>query len=326
MSLMPQPDSDDEFPDDIGQLDFSNIPGLQELPGATSIRPLDNPPRLAVPAPPLESSASSLPSDYDCDDEIDASTLAALDALEAQFAHDQTRLGASSSTAQSLNPTCPAVSGLDARKRGPPSPQSLPASKKGKISAEDRIETTNTILEGFETEINCPICCDIMVATHLCNPCGHSSCGECARAWVSQNKASPTCAVCRAVLATTRPLLPNYALDAIVQQYIRALAVSGRSEWQEKGDRLAEWKKRHEKWKSIAQVETAKAKEDARRRRRYQGPVISYVQQAFEPLGAYMIRDVDEDDEDEDPTYEEDEPVEIIPQRRVLRRQRTFVS
>jgi hypothetical protein len=59
-------------------------------------------------------------------------------------------------------------------------------------------------------------------------------------------KMSPTCAVCRTALSTTKPLLPNYALDAVVQQYVRALAVSGRSEWQEKGDRLAEWKKRHE--------------------------------------------------------------------------------
>lgn len=59
-------------------------------------------------------------------------------------------------------------------------------------------------------------------------------------------KASPACAVCRAALSTFKPLLPNYSLDAVVQQYIRALAVSGRSEWQEKGDRLAEWRKRHE--------------------------------------------------------------------------------
>jgi hypothetical protein len=57
---------------------------------------------------------------------------------------------------------------------------------------------------------------------------------------------SPTCAVCRTALSTTKPILPNYAVDAMVRQYVRALAVSGRSEWQEEGDRLAEWKKRHE--------------------------------------------------------------------------------
>ncbi|KAG2368743.1 hypothetical protein BDR07DRAFT_1269070 [Suillus spraguei] len=84
------------------------------------------------------------------------------------------------------------------------------------------------------------------VAAHLCNPCGHSCCGECAQGWISQNKGSPACAVCRAALSTTKPLLPNYSLDAVVQQYIRALAVSGRLEWQEKGNRLEEWSKRHE--------------------------------------------------------------------------------
>lgn len=96
---MPQQtaDSDDEFPDDIGQLDLSNVPGLQEVPVATSIRPLDDPPSTGiVPIPPSQSSASSLPSEYDCDDEIDESTIAALDALEARFAHRQPRLGGQS--------------------------------------------------------------------------------------------------------------------------------------------------------------------------------------------------------------------------------------
>lgn len=96
-SPMPQQsaDSDDEFPDDIGQLDLSNVPGLQEIPASASIRPLDDPPStLIVPAPPLQASTSTLPSEYDCDEyEIDESTIAALDALEARFAHGQPRPG-----------------------------------------------------------------------------------------------------------------------------------------------------------------------------------------------------------------------------------------
>ncbi|KAG1757306.1 hypothetical protein EDB19DRAFT_25539 [Suillus lakei] len=326
---MPQQpaDSDDEFPDDIGQLDLSNVPGLQEIPVPVSITvQLDDPPRTTAPPQPSQSSTSSLPSEYDYDDEIDESTIAALDALEAQFAHDQPRLGAFPSTAQPLIatraepiPHSYSVPGLDDRKRGPPSPQTSPASKKGKINAKDSIDTTKNILEGFETEIICPICFDIMVVAHLCNPCGHSCCGECAQGWISQNKSSPACAVCRAVLSTTKPLLPNYALDAVVQQYIRALAVSGRSEWQEKGDRLGEWRKRHDKWRRIAQANAAmvKAKENARRRRRYQGPIVSYVQPIYD-LGTYY--DDEDDDEDEDPTYEDDEIVEILPHQRVLRR------
>ncbi|KAG2117870.1 uncharacterized protein F5147DRAFT_806549 [Suillus discolor] len=320
---MPQQpaDSDDEFPDDIGQLDLSNVPGLQEIPAPASINPLDDDPHstVVVPAPPSQSSTSSLPSEYDCDDEIDESTIAALDALEAQFAHGQSQLGASPLTAQQLISTRAAVLGLDDRKRGPSSPQTSPASKKGKTSAEDSHDTANKILEGFETEIMCPICFDVMVAAHLCNPCGHSCCGECAQGWIAQNKASPACAVCRAALSTLKPLLPNYSLDAVVQQYIRALGVSGRSEWQEKGDRLAEWTKRHDKWRRIAQANAlmVKAKETAYRTRRYQGAIVSYVPPVYDYLGSYND---DEDDEDEDPTYEDDEVVEILPRRRVLRR------
>ncbi|KAG1773060.1 hypothetical protein EDD22DRAFT_947065 [Suillus occidentalis] len=310
---MPQPaDSDDEFPDDIGQLDLSNVPGLQEIPVPASIRPLDDPPTtLIVPAPPLQASTSTLPSEYDCDEyEIDESTIAALDALEARFTHGQPRPGASPLTAQ------PSIgTRADDRKRGPPSPQTSSASKKGKTSAKDSIDKTNSILEGFENEIMCPICFDIMVAAHLCNPCGHSCCGECAQGWISQNKTSPACAVCRAVLSTTKSLLPNYSLDAVVQQYIRARAASGRSEWQEKGDRLTEWRKRHEKWKRITLM--VKAKENPPQRRTFRGPIVSYATPVYEPFGSYYE---DEDDEDEDPTYEDDEIVEILPRRRVLRR------
>ena len=84
---MPQPDSDDEFPDDIGHLDLSNVPGLQELPVAPLVRTLDD---LAVPA--SLPSQSSDPSEYDCDDEIDESVLAACDAIEAQFAQNRNQL------------------------------------------------------------------------------------------------------------------------------------------------------------------------------------------------------------------------------------------
>jgi len=57
-----------------------------------------------------------------------------------------------------LEPTCTAVPRLDVRKRTPPSPPSPPASKKGRISDEDGINVADSILEGFETEISCPMC------------------------------------------------------------------------------------------------------------------------------------------------------------------------
>src|SRR6267154_5871930 len=108
---------------------------------------------------------------------------------------------------------------LDARKRGPPSPRTSPTSKKCKTSAENKI---HSILEGVEPEITCPMCVPLLylpakmmsqnshvagllsceysivyrqfrylflfrVAVHVCNPCGHSCCGECAQEWISQH-------------------------------------------------------------------------------------------------------------------------------------------
>lgn len=59
-----------------------------------------------------------------------------------------------------------------------------------------------------------------------------------------------------------------------------------------------------------------KAKETAYRTRRYQGAIVSYAPPVYD-LGSYND---DEDDEEGDPTYEDDEVVEILPRRRVLRR------
>jgi len=71
---------------------------------------------------------------------------------------------------------------------------------------------------------------------------------------------------------------------------------------------------------NIAQAEAAKAREEPRRLRPHQSPAIRYVHRVFGDPATYTVRD-DEDDEYEDPTYEEDEPVEVIPRRIPLRRQ-----
>jgi hypothetical protein len=55
-----------------------------------------------------------------------------------------------------------------------------------------------------------------------------------------------------------------------------------------------------------------KAKENTRHRRSYRIPIVSYMPPVYyEDEG---------EDEDEDPTYEDDEIVEILPRRRVLGR------
>ncbi|KIM85518.1 hypothetical protein PILCRDRAFT_367399 [Piloderma croceum F 1598] len=93
--------------------------------------------------------------------------------------------------------------------------------------------------------MTCPICCDIFVAAHI-GTCGHSFCGECGWEWISQNKRFPTCAVCRAKLSASSPMIPNFALDNTVNRHLQALANSGREEWQPGGTRINEWNIRKE--------------------------------------------------------------------------------
>ncbi|KAF9229576.1 hypothetical protein BS17DRAFT_28627 [Gyrodon lividus] len=107
-------------------------------------------------------------------------------------------------------------------------------------------EDIQTILEGYEAEVTCPICYDIFVGAHTANPCGHTCCGECGYGWLAQNRIAPSCAICRSILSDTKPLLPNFAVDNIVRQHLQALAKSGRSDWQEKGSKFIDWNNRLE--------------------------------------------------------------------------------
>jgi len=118
--------------------------------------------------------------------------------------------------------------------------------KKGKVEPNDGVLQ---ILEGFQDEMTCPICCDIFVAAHLGNPRGHSFCGECGWGWIDQNKRCPICAVCRARLVKAAPMIPNIALDNTVTRHLQALATNGREEWQPNGIKITEWNARKEKWK-----------------------------------------------------------------------------
>ncbi|KAF8845329.1 hypothetical protein BDN67DRAFT_961641 [Paxillus ammoniavirescens] len=131
-------------------------------------------------------------------------------------------------------------------------------------------EDIQTILEAYEAELTCPICCDIFVGAHVSNPCGHTCCGECGHMWLARNKSAPTCAICRSSLSDIKPLLPNFAVDNLVRQHLQALASSGQSDWQNKGGKLVSWNNRLESWKKRAAVTRAaevKAKEPARQYR-----------------------------------------------------------
>ncbi|KAI0935977.1 hypothetical protein AcV5_004242 [Taiwanofungus camphoratus] len=116
------------------------------------------------------------------------------------------------------------------------------------------------MLAEFEDELTCPICCDILASAHLGNPCGHTICGDCGWSWISKNKRSPTCAICRTKLVTSTPMIPNIAMDNTVEKHINALAASGSADWQPSGVRHTEWSKRKEKWKAEVSKRAAEAR------------------------------------------------------------------
>ncbi|KAJ6604304.1 hypothetical protein DFH09DRAFT_1122274 [Mycena vulgaris] len=99
---------------------------------------------------------------------------------------------------------------------------------------------------GFEGELSCPICFDILVATHLFNPCGHSFCGDCGWQWITANKKAG-CPVCRSPLAGT-PMIPNICVDKMVDMHIQILSCSD-EDWGANGKRLTEFQGRQKKWK-----------------------------------------------------------------------------
>ncbi|KAJ3576150.1 hypothetical protein NP233_g637 [Leucocoprinus birnbaumii] len=107
------------------------------------------------------------------------------------------------------------------------------------------------ILEAYEEEITCPICCDLFVSTHSGNPCGHSYCGDCGWQWVKKNNQSQ-CPVCRANLVRSKPLIPNIAMDSLVEKHIAQLISAGDADWQPQGAKFTERTRRKEKWKISA--------------------------------------------------------------------------
>ncbi|KII93386.1 hypothetical protein PLICRDRAFT_35592 [Plicaturopsis crispa FD-325 SS-3] len=182
-----------------------------------------------------------------------------------------------------------------------PSPTSV---KKGKMKANDS-DIVRTMLEGFEDEMTCPICCDIFVAAHLGNPCGHTFCGACGYSWISQNKSTPTCATCRAKLSTSSPLIPNFAVDNTVERHIRAMVANGDNEWRDGGKKMKDWSERKETWKKESAARVAAKPKPTRPQSRHRDRVV-WVDDEDEQ---WLVPDGDsEDDGDYQPP-----PAPVVP-------------
>ncbi|KAF9535509.1 hypothetical protein CPB83DRAFT_888214 [Crepidotus variabilis] len=190
----------------------------------------------------------------------------------------------------------------------PPPEDSVHSSPKGKSKAksEPRLQE---ILSSYEDELTCPICCDLLVASQVGNPCGHTFCGECGWQWHIENK-NKGCPCCRQDLDQEIPMIPNIAIDNTVEKHVQALSLSGLEEWDVGGRKFKEWTSRQERWKK------GSAKRERKKARR---------PRSFIPVRTFGFLDhleqlqLPADDLNEDPTYE-DSDVELIP--RPIRRAR----
>jgi len=252
---------EDDFPNDFDGLDFDNVPGLQaptisrctpEVPIPLAVAQSIAPSTAASPVPSTQSSSV---------EDMDSAFLAAVDALEARALSDMPQGGHPTDANALDSPPGEGTNNLNqAHENSMQSSEQSSMSRKGKRKAGQEDMDVRAILSGYDTELTCPICCDLLVGAQVANPCGHTCCGECGYGWLAQNKYEPTCAFCRSSLCIRKPLLPNFAVDNFVRQHLQALARSGRPEWQEKGYKTIEWNKRLESWKQQTAARAAKEK------------------------------------------------------------------
>ncbi|KAI9066680.1 hypothetical protein FKP32DRAFT_1589374 [Trametes sanguinea] len=120
------------------------------------------------------------------------------------------------------------------------------SSKQGKKKTEgvDPHASARQILAKFEEELNCPICYDLLIATHTTIPCGHSCCGQCLLTFLRGRGSKAQCPVCRTKLDRARPLIPAFTLDHVVQNHVSSLEQTGSVDWQPTGQRRLEFAER----------------------------------------------------------------------------------
>ncbi|KAJ3973174.1 hypothetical protein EV361DRAFT_901342 [Lentinula raphanica] len=115
------------------------------------------------------------------------------------------------------------------------------------------------LLNEYDDEINCPICCDILVAAHLVNGCGHTLCGSCGYQWIVE-KHRNTCPICRAKCHALTPLIPNITADNFVNKHIQVRAMLGDEDWKPGGSSFLEWQMRKDKWKKDCERRAERSK------------------------------------------------------------------
>ncbi|KAG6837043.1 hypothetical protein H0H93_015906 [Arthromyces matolae] len=252
--------SEDEFddvPDDLCKaegVDWDQILSLPPPPPTVSSQVT-----IEHEARPIIAPSPSSSTQYSFDDDLDSSFFAELDDLEQDFVQSQrgqatiTIVGPAVNREDARSSDLSSLSQLESlspskspsRKRVRESSLLQVPNKKGKSRTNEN-ERVLHALSGIEDELNCPICSDIFAAAHLCNPCGHSVCGECGWQWKKRGKTN--CAICRTELARDNPMIPNFSMDNTVEKHVAALGQSGIDEWKIGGTKYAEWCSRKERW------------------------------------------------------------------------------
>lgn len=77
----------------------------------------------------------------------------------------------------------------------------------------------NNISANVQGHFTCPICQELLVATHSMVPCGHNYCGECLAAWVVNKKECPQCRQ----KGTSAPIKSN-AIDNVIDEIANSIS------------------------------------------------------------------------------------------------------
>ncbi|KAJ7597608.1 hypothetical protein C8J56DRAFT_920512 [Mycena floridula] len=235
----------------------------------------------AQPAPTLDSPPSSFDDEFTYDDDFLAqvnalesaafTAAAAAPAVPRPPATNTTTLGSSisgvttntnnapggqqPSVPQPLSQTTNLPAPAQPLKRSIDAIESIPSKRKKSVrqAKPDVPLYLVEMLESYEQEISCPICCDIFVCPQSSSPCGHTFCAPCADEWIVKNKKT-SCPACRGELNASKPLIPNLTAESFVGKHIEILGnldIFGAGEWAAGGEKLMEWEERKILWKNL---------------------------------------------------------------------------
>ncbi|QRV86181.1 Translin [Ceratobasidium sp. AG-Ba] len=149
--------------------------------------------------------------------------------------------------------------------------------------AEGGIEGEAKVWAIIEEELQCAICCDILVAPQT-TPCGHTGCATLQSAWF---KAKSNCPMCRGQISSSQKPADNLICANMIDRMFKESP-----EWHPNQPKRVEWDKRKQEWdKEVAQSNS--------RARRYV-PARAPAPAPQQPQRPLFNPDPDSEDDDSD--------------------------